>query len=78
MFARLSRSSKATLRLFMTIMGWPRAFKYIICSKSSMVSGVGKKSRIGRTELLLALALKHPALILELQGIPENRKTFWT
>jgi hypothetical protein len=36
------------------------------------------KHRIGRTKLSLALALKHPALILELKGIPENRKTFWT
>jgi hypothetical protein len=78
MFARLSRSSKAVLRLFMTIMGCPKAFKYIICSESSMVShGVGKKKRIALTELLLALALKHPALILELKGIPKNRKTFW-
>ena len=44
-----------------------------------MVShGAAKKKRIGRTILLLALALKHPALILELKGMPENRKTFWT
>ena len=37
-----------------------------------------KKNRIGRTKLSLALALKHPALILQLKGIPENRKTLWT
>ena len=36
------------------------------------------KNRIGRTELSLTLALKHPSLILELKGIPENRETFWT
>ena len=37
-----------------------------------------KRNRLGLTKLLLALALKHPALILELQGIPEYWKTFWT
>ena len=36
------------------------------------------KNRIGLTKLSLALALKHPALILELKGIPDDRKTFWT
>jgi len=36
------------------------------------------KNRIVRTKLSLALALKHPALILEFKGIPENWKTFWT
>jgi hypothetical protein len=39
---------------------------------------VSTKNRIGRTELSLALDLKHPALILELKDIPENRKTLWT
>ena len=37
-----------------------------------------KRNRLGLTKLLLALFLKHPALILELQGIPEYWKTFWT
>ena len=37
-----------------------------------------RKNRIGRTKLSLALCTKHPAFILELKGIPENRKTLWT
>src|SRR5216684_6616759 len=64
MFARRSRSSKATLRLFKTIIGWPRAFKYIICSESSVLDPKimsWQKNRIGRTKLSLALALKHPS-----------------
>ena len=77
MFPRLSRSSKATIRLFMTMMGCPRAFKYIICSEGSMVGhGVGKKNRIALTKHLFALALKHATLVLELKGIHESRKTF--
>ena len=35
------------------------------------------EKRIGRTKLSLALSIKHPELILELKGIPENRKTLW-
>ena len=43
----LSRSLKATFRLFITVMGCPRAFKYIICSEGFMVShGVGKKTEL--------------------------------
>jgi hypothetical protein len=69
MFARRSRSSEADLRLFKTTKGWPRAFKYIIFSGVSLVNlgseGV-RKNGIKRTELLLAIFLEHPELVLEL------------
>jgi len=35
-------------------------------------------NRNGRTKLSLALPAKHPALILELKGITQNRETLWT
>ena len=37
-----------------------------------------KKHRIRQTKLLLAISTKHPVLILDLKGIPENRETPWT
>ena len=41
--------------------------------------GVGqKKKRTERTEIPFALFPKHPTLILELKGISEDGKTFWT
>jgi hypothetical protein len=72
MFPCLSRSLKATFRLFITVMGCPRAFKYIICSEGSMVGhGVGKKSRIALTKLLFALqvALKHATPYSGVEGL---------
>ena len=36
------------------------------------------KNGIRRTKLPFAIFVEHPALILELKGVPENRKTRWT
>jgi hypothetical protein len=81
MFARRSRSSEAALRLLRTIIGWPRAFKYIIFSGTSPINkegqGIGGNG-IGRTKLPFAIFPEHPMLILELKGISEKWKTLWT
>jgi hypothetical protein len=62
------------LRLFKTMRGRPRTFKYIICS--GILINEAAESRemmnVDRTKVPFALFLKHPASILELDCISED------
>jgi hypothetical protein len=80
MLARRSRSSEAALRLLKTTMGLPKAFRYMIFSMISLVNLKCRvrKNGIVHTKLSFAILLEHPALIPELKGVSENRKTPWT